>query len=77
MSGSNQFAVVGYDKDNDVYEVFYQNLTYSHAVSMAKWLDNLLVQGKLRRKDNHEPIDWIEVYEGWNSDAEKRVWGVS
>lgn len=71
----NQYTVVGYDKDNDGYEVLYHGLTYAHAISMAKWLGNLVKQGKLRRKDTKgEPIDWIEVYESWDSDYEKRVW---
>ena len=74
MDSESQYTVVGYDKDNDNHSIFYHNLTYAHAVAMAKWLGNLVKQGKLARKDNNEPIDWIEIYEDWNLDTEKRVW---
>jgi hypothetical protein len=33
----------------------------------------LVEKDELRRKDNGEPIDWIEIYENWNGPDEYKV----
>lgn len=55
------YSIFGYDKDSDVYEllmIMYADL--AAATSVANYLATL----SLRRKDNNEPFDWIEVCNG-------------
>lgn len=62
------YTVVGYDKDNDVY-VEYEDYDLSvEAEYHAKQLKKLLDKGELRR-ENGEPIDWIEVVQSDNYDV--------
>lgn len=67
------YTVVGYDKDNDVYIEYGEYSTlwfaYQHANELSKMVEN----DELRRRDNGEPIDWIEIYENWNGPDEYRI----
>ena len=67
------YKVVGYDKDNDVYEEYGEYTSLWGANTRANELRELIENGELRRKDNGEPIDWIEIYENWNGPDEYRV----
>lgn len=67
------YTVVGYDKDNDVYIECGEYSSICDANIKADELREMIKNGKLRRKDNGEPIDWIEIYENWNEPDEYRV----
>lgn len=69
------YSVIGYDKDNDVFICYGEYETLEYAVEEAKNLFELVEKNELRREDNGEPIDWIEVYWNWNKDDEKILWG--
>lgn len=67
------YTVVGYDKDNDVYVEYgtYSNVHFAYM--RADELNKMIDRGKLRRKDNGEPIDWIEIYGNWNLPDEHKI----
>ena len=68
------YTIVGYDKDNDVYEVLDDNYLLSLEAEMeAKELAKQIKAGKLRREGG-EPFDWIEIYFDWNGEDETMVW---
>lgn len=69
------YSVIGYDKDNDVFICYGEHETLEQAIEKAKNLFRLVEKDELRREDNGEPIDWIEVYWNWNKDDEKILWG--
>ena len=55
------FMVMAYDKDNDVYEELYNSLSYEDALNHAKIYTEQCKAGTLRRSDNNEPFDWIQI----------------
>lgn len=67
------YTVVGYDKDNDVYEEYGEYSSLWNAHRRASELNKMIDSGELRRKDNGEPIDWIEIYENWNGPDEYKI----
>lgn len=68
------YTIVGYDKDNDVYEILDDNFSLSlEAEIQAKKFVALMNDGKLCR-DNGEPFDWIEIYHNYNGENETMVW---
>lgn len=67
------YTVVGYDKNNDAYKEYGEHSSLYNAYRHAKELNEMIKNGELRRKDNSEPIDWIEIYENWNGPNEYRV----
>lgn len=74
MFGKKKYTVVGYDKDNDVYVVYDSFRKFDDAVEKGRELGKLVKEDKLRR-ENGEPIDWIQVYANWNTIDETAVWG--
>lgn len=69
------YTVVGYEKDGDVYTVLESGITNKEqAITVAEEKALLLRAGKLRREDNGEPMDWIEVYYDFGGKHELRVW---
>jgi hypothetical protein len=67
------YTVVGYDKDNDIYEEYGEYSSIWPAYRKAIELGEMVKKGELRREDNGEPIDWIEIYGKWNSPDEYKV----
>lgn len=67
------YTVVGYDKDNDVYVEYGEYYDIQFALEIAEELNGMIERGELKRKDNGEPIDWIEVYENWNGVDEHTI----
>ena len=67
------YAVVGYDKDNDVYVEYGEYSVIQSAYQRAEELQKMIDSGELRRKDNGEPIDWIEIYGNWNLPDEHKI----
>lgn len=68
------YTIVGYDKDNDVYEVLDDGYSLSlEAEIEARKLVLALSAGQLRRK-NGEPLDWIEIYHDYGGEEETMVW---
>lgn len=68
------YTVIGYDKDNDVYVKYAEYSVEWFAIMKARELADMVKQGELRREDNGEPIDWIEVYENYNETDEKKLY---
>lgn len=67
------YTVVGYDKDNDVYIEYGEYSVIQFAYMRAEELNDMIERGELKRKDNGEPIDWVEIYENWNLPDEYRI----
>lgn len=67
------YTVVGYDKDNDAYIEYGEYSVIQSAYMRAKELSEMIDHGELRRKDNGEPIDWIEIYANWNLPDEYKI----
>ena len=66
------FAIIGYDKDGDIYEEYGYRNNASEAIEIAKNLTKKMLDGDLKTAKG-EPIDWIAVYENWEND-EKKIW---
>ena len=65
-----KFALVGYDKDNDIYGVIevhedleYLKLKGKDVAEIQKETDNFRVNG------NGEPFDWFEIVQNDNYDV--------
>lgn len=72
------YAVIGYDKDNDIFICYGKFDVLANAMDKAKELAEQAYNGELKRKcsdGTEEPIDWIEVYWDWNEDDEQIIWG--
>ena len=67
------YTIIGYDKDNDVFEEYGDYEVLYNANEKAKELMSLLIEDELKR-DNGEPIDWIEIYWNWNKNDEEMIW---
>lgn len=67
------YTVVGYDKDNDTYIEYGEYSVIQFAYMRASELREAIDSGELRRVDNGEPIDWIEIYENWNLPDEYKI----
>lgn len=67
------YTVVGYDKDNDVSVIYGEYSVIQFAKMRADELREKIERGELRRKDNGEPIDWIDIYENWDMPDERLV----
>jgi hypothetical protein len=68
------YTIVGYDKDNDVYEVLDDGYSLSiEAEIEARNFVSLMNEERLHR-DNGEPFDWIEIYHDYNGEEETMVW---
>lgn len=70
----DSYAIVAYDKDNDVYVDLGHCATLPEAKTVAEKLKELLERDELRRKENREPFDWLEIYCDFGGATEKRVW---
>lgn len=68
------YSVIAYDKDGDVCDAISQSDDKDAAIRYAEIMTKEMESGKLRRKDNNEPYDWIEVYENWGKQEEELVW---
>jgi hypothetical protein len=62
------YCVLGYDKDNSVFENYGNIKELDKAISKAKELTVKCKADELRRL-NGEPIDWIEVVDAKNWDV--------
>ena len=62
------YTLVGYDKDNDYYVEYGDYDLSLDAEHDAKQLKKLLDKDELRR-DNGEPIDWLEIVQTDNYDV--------
>ena len=70
------YSVIGYNKDNDVFVCYSKHEILECAIERAKNLFELVKKNELRREDNGEPIDWIEVYWNWNKNDEQILFGL-
>lgn len=71
---TDEYSVIGYDKDSDVFIHFCKCETLELAIEKAKKLLKFIEKDELKREDNEESIDWIEVYWNWDKDDEKLLW---
>lgn len=68
------YTIVGYDKDNDVYEVLDDDYLLSLEAEMeARELAKRASAGDLRR-ENGEPFDWIEIFYDYHGNQPTMVW---
>lgn len=68
------YTIVGYDKDNDVYEVLDDDYSLSlDAEIEAREFVSKMLNGQLRSKSG-EPFDWIEIYYNYGGEEESMVW---
>lgn len=57
----SKFVIIAYDKDNDVYEDLYSDTDYQNVLVKAEKYAEQCKAGELRRSDNGEPFDWIQI----------------
>lgn len=69
-----KYTVVGYDKDGDVYVPYESFRKFDNAVEKARELAKLVKNDELKR-ENGEPIDWIQIYEKWGTPLETLILG--
>lgn len=65
------YTVCGYDKDNDIYEIYLDTNNFDDAKQLAEVLSNLVLNGCLYRHygdGSKEPIDWIDVVDTENNE---------
>lgn len=67
------YTIIGYDKDNDVFVEYGEFEVLHYAMVKANELKKLLDKEELKR-ENGEPIDWIEVYWNYNKADEEMTW---
>lgn len=67
------YTIIGYDKDNDIYEEIAKFNKLEDAIESANSLCYCLVEDELKSCVG-EPIDWLEVYFDWNGKNENKVW---
>lgn len=68
------YSIVAYDKDGDVYDVLATVSNETMATKFVEVYKKDLSKGRLKREDNKEPYDWLEVYKDFNKDNEEIVW---
>ena len=60
-----RYALVGYDKDNDVYEVIEEHDDLEYLKLKGKDVAEIQKEtDSFRRNDNGEPFDWFEIVNG-------------
>lgn len=65
------YCVMGYDKDNDVYEVIAESPQFEHMMITAKAIINYHLNVKeIHRIDNDEPFDFFTLSDGFGN----RLW---
>lgn len=73
-----EYTVVGYEKNGDVYEQLGLSTTdFNAALDMAKMYTKIMNEGGLARTcsdESMELFDSIEIYSGWETDKEKVIW---
>lgn len=77
LKNTNDFSVIGYDKDNDVSLCYGKFEELNIAIDTAKKLSLLVETDDLKRicsDRTEEPLDWIEVYANWNEEGEQLMW---
>jgi hypothetical protein len=67
------YTIIGYDKDNDVFVEYGEFEVLHYAMRKANELKKLLDKEELKR-ENGEPIDWIEIYWNYNKTDEEMTW---
>jgi hypothetical protein len=56
-----QYAVLGYDKDADVYETLWETDDYDNALMQCDIFYWRNQKEPIRRESNNEPFDWFEI----------------
>lgn len=67
------YTILGYDKDNDVFVEYGEFEVLHYATEKAKELKKLLDKDELKR-ENGDPIDWVEIYWNYNGADEEIIW---
>ena len=62
------YSLVGYDKDNDLYEVLYSSTNYDELFEKTSVLIELCEKDKLFSSEG-EPFDWLEILDSNNYDV--------
>lgn len=60
---NGRYILEGYEKDGDYYETYYQSNNLEDVIVMGIKLMPYTFNNTLKRIDNNQPIDWIEIYE--------------
>lgn len=68
------YAVIGYDKDNDIYTVIEAGIQDKKDAIQIGITNSVKMIVDVTRNEVGEPIDWISVYEGWDTESEKQIW---
>ena len=71
---SKRYAVVGYDKDNDVFVEYKFTDDPKEAEDFALHLTAVMNRGELRMDVTGEPLDWVEIYKHWGEENEEQIW---
>ena len=55
------YKVFAYDKDNDVKQYLFSSKSIKIAFAEAQKFAQLCETNDLRRTDNNEPFDWVQI----------------
>lgn len=58
-----RYKLMGYDKDNDVYDFIMDSDDYNKVYFTAFVIYPMLIEDRLLSKDNREPYDWFEIWD--------------
>lgn len=71
------YAVVGYNKDDDIYEKYGEYTVPYFALMKATEMTGLMKQHELNKvcsDGSVKTINWVEVYKNMDSEDKEKVW---
>ena len=58
-----RYKLIGYDKDNDVYDFIMGSDDYNKVYFTAFIIYPMLLEDRLLSQNNREPYDWFEIWD--------------
>lgn len=58
-----RYKLIGYDKDNDVYDFIMGSDDYNKVYFTAFVIYPMLLENRLLSQNNREPYDWFEIWD--------------
>lgn len=58
-----RYKLMGYDKDNDVYDFIMGSDDYNKVYFTAFVIYPMLLEDRLLSQNNREPYDWFEIWD--------------
>ena len=65
-----RYKLMGYDRDNNVYDLIMCSNDYNKVYFTVFMLHPMLLEERLLSKDNREPYDWFEIWDTETNECE-------